>query len=403
MTKQQTNYKQTEIGEIPQSWRIVKSVDVLDKIIDYRGKTPPKTNSGIPLVTAKVVKAGRIDYSNPEYITKETWKNWMTRGLPKKGDVVITTEAPLGEVAQLDTANIGLAQRLLTLRGKDGELDNTFLKYYLLSYIGQQELVSRATGSVVKGIRQSEFRKVRVLLPSYDEQLKIASVLGSLDEKIELNRKTNQTLEEMGKALFKNWFVDSEALEGAIALESLIELNPRESLKKGETTKYVEMKDLPEQGMWVSSQISKPYKGGSKFRNGDSLMARITPCLENGKSALVSFLEAGELAFGSTEYIVFRPNDNQYREYVYFLVRNEQFRQHAIKSMVGSSGRQRVQIDAIRNYKLKSPQTALIRKFHNSMEPIFQQIKINALENEKLSSIRGSLLPRLMSGKLRVN
>ena len=398
-----TNYKQTEIGKIPAEWEFKVAADVLEKIIDYRGKTPPKTSFGIPLVTAKVVKNGRIDYSNPEFISEETWKSWMTRGFPRKGDVVMTTEAPLGEVAQLDNAHIGLAQRLLTLRGKAEVLDDTFLKYYLLSYIGQQELASRATGSVVKGIRQSEFRQVRILLPPLDEQQRIASVLSSLDEKIELNRKMNEALEKMGMALFEHLFVDREERSQQVELQDIVDFNPRESLSRGQTATYLEMKDLPEQGMWVYSEVKKPYAGGSKFRNRDTLMARITPCLENGKSGFVDFLGNGEVAFGSTEFIILRPKEEKYEEFIYFLVRDDEFREYAIRSMVGSSGRQRVQTDAIKQYQLQTPNVNSIERFHALMQAEFQLIKSNAIENEKLSAIRDSLLPRLMSGKLRVN
>src|SRR3989344_2429351 len=395
-----TQYKQTEISEIPENWQFKQASDVLEKIIDYRGKTPPKASFGVPLITAKVVKGGRIDFSNPEYISEQTWHKWMTRGLPQLGDIVMTTEAPLGEVAQLNNVKIGLAQSLLTLRGKHGVLDNAFLKYYLLSFLGQQELMSRATGSVVKGIKQSEFRKIRILLPPFAEQQLIASILSSLDDTIELNRKTNQTLEKIGKALFNELFANASD-KGE--LQDIMDFNPKENLSKGVVARYIEMKDLPEDGMWLYSEMNKPYNGGSKFRNGDSLMARITPCLENGKSGFVNSLNEGEVAFGSTEFIVLRPKDKLYEEVVYYLVRDDEFREYAIRSMVGSSGRQRVQTDAIKQYQLQAPSINSIERFHALMQAEFQLIKSNAIENEKLSAIRDSLLPRLMSGKLRVN
>ena len=213
----------------------------------------------------------------------------------------------------------------------------------------------------------------------------------------------NKTLEEIGKALFKQWFVDDTEKSQQIELQNIVEFNPREPLSKGQTATYLEMKDLPEQGMWVYSEVQKPYGGGTKFKNGDTLMARITPCLENGKSGFVNFLDTNELAFGSTEYIVLRPKEKAYEEFVYYLVRDEEFREFAIRSMVGSSGRQRVQTDAIKHYRLSLPSNDIAERFHNVLEPIFGQIKSNAIENEKLSAIRDSLLPRLMSGKLRVN
>ena len=104
--------------------------DCLDALIDYRGKTPVKTESGIPLITAKIIKGGRIE-TPTEFIAKDNYDAWMRRGIPKTGDVVLTVEAPLGEVAQLGHEKVALAQRVVTLRGKEGVLDSTYLLYLL--------------------------------------------------------------------------------------------------------------------------------------------------------------------------------------------------------------------------------------------------------------------------------
>src|SRR6059036_2408998 len=108
-------------------WTAYALEDCMATIIDYRGKTPKKTSSGIPLVTAKIVKSGRIDQPD-EFIAEDYYEPWMRRGIPEAGDVIVTTEAPLGEVAQLGSERVALAQRVIVLRGKPGILDNTFLK-----------------------------------------------------------------------------------------------------------------------------------------------------------------------------------------------------------------------------------------------------------------------------------
>jgi len=181
--------------------------ECMDSVIDYRGKTPKKQNFGIPLVTAKIIKDGRIE-TPTEFIAIDEYDNWMRRGIPKPGDVVLTTEAPLGEVAQLGSEKIALAQRVITLRGKKDFLDNTFLRYLLQSNYIKHQLESRATGTTVLGIKQSELRKVLLPIPSVETQKAIAHILGTLDDKIELNRQTNKTLEAIAKAIFKSWFVD---------------------------------------------------------------------------------------------------------------------------------------------------------------------------------------------------
>mgnify|MGYP001585927559 CR=1 FL=1 len=131
------------IGE----WKEYKLKEVIEKFIDYRGKTPPKTDSGIPLITAKIVKDGRILEPN-EFIAEEYYKQWMTRGYPEINDVILTTEAPLGEVALLKSEKVALAQRIITLRGEKELCDNVFLKYYLQSNVG------KADGAGKKDIKQ---------------------------------------------------------------------------------------------------------------------------------------------------------------------------------------------------------------------------------------------------------
>ncbi len=195
--------------DFPEHWQLLPLESVMEAIIDYRGKTPKKTDFGIPLVTAKIIKDGRI-LEPAEFIAEEEYDSWMVRGLPEVGDVVITSEAPLGEVAQLTNSNIALAQRVVTLRGKKGILNNDFLLCAIQSRYVQYQLESRASGSTVKGIKQSELRKVLLPIPPEKEQIQIAHYIKTLSNKIDLNRQTNQTLEQIAQAIFKSWFVDFE-------------------------------------------------------------------------------------------------------------------------------------------------------------------------------------------------
>jgi type I restriction enzyme S subunit len=224
----------------------------MDAIIDYRGKTPRKTNEGIPLITAKIVKNGRIE-DVTEYIAEEDYDSWMTRGIPNAGDVVLTTEAPLGEVAQLDERKIALAQRIITLRGKKDVLDNDYLLYLLQSHDVQHQLDGRGTGSTVKGIKQSELKEVILTFPEFQVQRQIAQHLKNIDNKITLNHQINQTFERMAQALFKSWFVDFDpvvdnALDAGF-FEQDLEF-PDELLRRAEVRKAVlesaYFKPLPE-------------------------------------------------------------------------------------------------------------------------------------------------------------
>lgn len=178
-------YQETELGWIPKDWEIQRVEDILDRVIDYRGKTPNKTGDGIPLITAKNVRFGYIDPEPREYIAAEDYDVWMTRGIPNQGDVLFTTEAPLANVAQLDTqSKVAFAQRMIILQSSL-KCDSSFLKYLLMSDNFRRAIFSRGSGSTVEGVKQSEFKKVKVCLPKHNcEQIKIVEVIDSLSEKI---------------------------------------------------------------------------------------------------------------------------------------------------------------------------------------------------------------------------
>ncbi len=171
-----------------------KMEDVLESIIDYRGKTPKKSESGVKTLSAKTVKNNYIDYDNCYYISQEEYKKFMVRGMPQKGDILLTTEAPLGMIAELDRDDVAIAQRLLTLRGKENVLYNKFLLYYLQSPVGQYLLKSRESGTTVTGIKQSEFRKIEIDIPAYKNQVTIANILDVISNRIKLNNKINNNL-----------------------------------------------------------------------------------------------------------------------------------------------------------------------------------------------------------------
>ena len=175
-------------------YKTYKMEDALESIIDYRGKTPQKSKDGIMTLSAKSVRDGYIDYSQCYYISKNEYDHFMVRGFPKVGDMLLTTEAPLGVTARLDRDDVALAQRLLTLRGKKDVLDTGYLYYFLRSPIGQAKLHERQTGTTVTGIKQAEFRKIEIDLPDINTQKKVASILEAIDRKKENNKAINENL-----------------------------------------------------------------------------------------------------------------------------------------------------------------------------------------------------------------
>lgn len=181
---------------------------LIEALIDYRGKTPPKSVSGVPLITAKVIKGGKILAEPREFISEDSYDAWMRRGLPESGDILITTEAPLGELARVgDDARIALAQRVILLRPDARLVDPSFMFHYLRSPQAQAALGRRASGTTVSGIRQPELRSVEIPLPDRSSQRAVGGFLDALDELIENARRRVELLEVMAQTIYCEWFV----------------------------------------------------------------------------------------------------------------------------------------------------------------------------------------------------
>lgn len=176
------------LGQVPLHWMVAGFKKYLEPIVDYRGKTPNKTESGVFLVTARNIKNGTVDYDlSQEYISEDDYEEVMRRGKPQIGDVLFTTEAPLGEVAQVDRDDIALAQRVIKFRGASGVIDNTYLKIFIQSTHFQQGLMTFATGSTALGIKSDRLGYLRQLIPPIVEQQEIvSSVVDSLKKFDEL-------------------------------------------------------------------------------------------------------------------------------------------------------------------------------------------------------------------------
>lgn len=183
------------------AWEQHKLIDVCD-YVDYRGKTPTKTDSGNFLVTAKNIKDGYIDYeTSQEYISEDDYEETMHRGKPEIGDVLITTEAPCGNVAQVNKENIALAQRIIKYRGHRNLIANTYLKYYLLSPEFQNILNAKSSGGTVKGIKGSILHQQIIKYPKYEEQVKIGQDLNAINNLITLHQRELEETKKYKKTL----------------------------------------------------------------------------------------------------------------------------------------------------------------------------------------------------------
>ena len=290
-----------------------------------------------------------------------------------------------------------------------------FYYYYFKSPLSP--MASIVSQCAQAGIRGSDLQELNVIFPPLYIQNKIAQILSYYDDLIENNQKQIKLLEEAAQRLYKEWFIDlcfpghetTPIVDGVpegwtrCCLENVISFNPKVSLSKERLKQSVPMSALSTTSMILDfNEFTTTYSNaGSKFQNGDTLLARITPCLENGKTAFVSGIESSEGAVGSTEYIVMREKEiNPYM--VYLLARTEDFRQAAINSMTGSDGRQRAQVDKLKTLPYLKPTIQVIELFARCVEPMFIQIQTKNRQNMELKQARNRLLPKLMSGEIEV-
>lgn len=385
-------YKLDEICEITSSKRIFRKDYVL---------------CGVPFFRSKEIieKAKGANISTELFITKEKFDEIKKRhGIPKEWDILLSSVGTLGIPYQVKKDELFYFKdgNLTWFRNYNDLIEPSFLIQWLNSSIAKRKFSEITIGSTQPALTIRELKKLKIQLPDLSTQKAIAEILSSLDDKIELNNKINQNLEQLAQTIFDNLLFINRKMEST-TVECFVLFNPRISVKKGTMTTFVEMKFLPTKGMNVTEVSAKPFTAGSKFEAEDTLLARITPCLENGKTAFVNFLDKDEKGFGSTEFITMRANEHSCPEFVYCLSRNADFRKHAIGSMVGSSGRQRIQLDMLKAFEIANIQNEEVLRFKEIVEPFFQQISHNRKETESLIQLRDTLLPKLITGKLEVS
>lgn len=403
-----------------------------------RMKADTYVASGVPVIRGNNISDTRVFVDEFVYVSEQTADELRACNV-FAGDLVFPHRGAIGQVGIIpatDTPRFMLSTSLMKLTCNKEIVDPLFVFYFFRSTLGRHALLQHASTVGTPGIGQplTSLRSIRLPIPPLPEQRAIAHILGTLDDKIELNRRRNQTLEAMARALFKDWFVDfgpvRAKMEGQepylpadlwqlfpdrlddegkpegwemVPASELIEFNPTEPLRKGTPAPYLDMASLPTSGSWPEPPVIRDFGSGMRFRNGDTLLARITPCLENGKTAFVQCLPNNAVGWGSTEYIVMRPKAPVPAGYAYLLARDDAFREHAIRSMTGTSGRQRAQGDSVATFKLASPPDEnLWQAFARHVAPTFESIKSNAKASETLSAVRDTLLPKLISGELRI-
>lgn len=403
------------------AWRSCLLKDVVERFIDYRGKTPHKTSLGVPLITAKIVKNGFIQPAD-EFIAEADYDVWMTRGLPERGDVVMTTEAPLGEVAQIRTDSpVALAQRIITLRGRRGVLDNAYLKFALQGPVMQARLHSMASGTTVIGIKGSELQKLCIEVPEYPKQCAIAETLGSLDDKIDCNRRINDLLLPMARALYQHWFVDFGPFQKHGTQNSAIGPIPKGwttqpildscALLSGGTPKTSVDGYWNGDILWASAKDVSQC-GATYLLDTERKITRLgvensaTQILPQGTVVIIArgattgrFAALGrDMAMNQTCYGL-RGKDGFGQEWVYLMLAHivPKLQQAAHGTIFDT-----ITTTTFQTTNIVVPPRPVLNEFTDRVKPQFDQMLANLKENQILARTRDYLLPKLLSGEVEV-
>ncbi|HAT72858.1 MAG TPA: restriction endonuclease subunit S [Elusimicrobia bacterium] len=326
----------------------------------------------------------------------------------QEGDIVIArTGATTGHTYTIKPDDLKydsvFASYLIRYRIDTQKADPFYIGHLLTGVAWKGFVGGVAGGSAQPGANAKQFADFDILLPPLPEQHAIAAVLSSLDDKIDLLHRQNKTLESLASALWRKMFIEEAGVDWKNGnLGDIAEINPLRSLKKGQAATYLDMSNMPTSGAFPLDWVPRCYTSGMKFKNGDTIVARITPCLENGKTAYINFLNENEVAWGSTEYVVLSPKTAYCSEWFYFLARHNDFREFMIQNMTGTSGRQRVSGESIAQYDMLTPPVKITQDFGLFAVPAMEHIKHNSLQIRTLSKTRDALLPKLMSGEVLV-
>ncbi|MEK4324684.1 restriction endonuclease subunit S [Paenibacillus sp. FSL R7-0312] len=414
-------------------WEEMSISDVCDSIVDCVNKTAPTVDyaTQYKMIRTTNVKNGNIDLESVKYVSEDVYKVWTRRSTPQIGDVILTREAPIGEVGIVKTEDkIFLGQRLIQFRANPKMLNSRFLLYSMKSPFMQRQIqLYEGTGSTVSHIRVPDCLKFKIRVPDSSIQNKIANILGSIDDKIELNNRMNKVLEQMAQAIFKQWFVDFEfpnengetyKSSGSVMewceelgkeipkgwtikyLKELVAINERSITKSYsfESIKYVDISSVDNGKLQRLESIpleSAPSRAKRLTRHGDVLWSTVRP---NRKSYLYIHNPDPNMVV-STGFVVLTSKLIP-SSFLYCSVTTDEFVQHLTNNAEGSAY-PAVRPETFGRFEMLVPSTDVLERFDDIVSVIRKRIANNEQESNVLSELRDTLLPKLMSGEIDVS
>lgn len=389
-------------------WTELPLGKIIDLVIDYRGKTPKKlggdwSNTGYRALSARNIKTGRIVQTDTiRYVDESLYQKWMKDEV-RRGDILITSEAPLGQIFYWDSdEKIVLSQRLFCIR-VNPKYDARFIYYYMTTSAFQGELAGRSTGTTVIGLRQPELMKCIIHIPSGENQHRIASILASIDAKISSNQKINDNLYAQAKAIFDNHFINIDAIPAGWRKGNLLDI--------ANYLNGLAMQKFRPQGNEIGLPVLKikELRQGSCDDSSELCSLSIKPeyIIHDGD---VVFSWSGSLLVdiwcggtcGLNQHL-FKVTSDVYDKWFYYL-----WTAHHLARFIAIAADKATTMGHIKREELAKAEVLIpceedYTSLNSIMQPIFELIISNRIESRKLAAFRDELLPKLMSGEVDVS
>ncbi len=405
----------------PVSWKFAEAHEICDRIVDCVNKTAPVVDYDTPykMIRTTNVKNGRIDLSGARCVDEATFIKWNRRLTPRKGDVVLTREAPLGDVGLIRTDDkVFLGQRVMIFRADEVNLDQRFLYYSLLGPTLQGQISALGSGSTVEHVRVPDAEKLVIPHPPIAEQRKIAALLSAYDDLIENNKRRITLLEKMAEEIYREWFVRFRFPGWRVAefekgfpvgwsedrISRLLKVLSGGTPKSSKAAYWGDREDIPfftpkdaPQGFYVSD--AEKYITESGLVSCNSRLYKKNTIFITARGTVGKLgLAARDMAMNQSCYALV-PQDDRYH-YFHFLALKYLLPQ--IKGVSKSGVFDNIVVDTFDLVSMLMPTTAILRRFQEIIAPIFSQLEALMKSIEVLEKTKTQLLSRLISGKLSV-
>ena len=396
----------------PNGWNSKPLAQLLDKIIDYRGQSVPKSSSGIPLITARNVREGYLDFSNQEYVDESKFEEWMSRGTPKKGDILFTTEAPLGKACRYPSEGVyAIGQRTVTLR-TNKKLDSEFLLYTILSERGQLLIDLRSSGSTAKGIKSTELKKVKITYPEdLQEQRKIAKILSTWDKAIATTERLIATSQQQKKALMQQLLTGKKRLvnpDTGMVFEGNWENIKVANFGKVVTGNTPPKDDASNYGTDISWATAEDFTGKyvgntkKKLTKSGASKARIVPA---GSVLVTCIASIGKNAIANEELTTNQQinavivNNKHCNEFFYYQI---EFNKHKLLAWAGTTAVPILNKSSFEKIHLIAPKKQEQQKIALVLTYVDKEIELLEAKLTHLKEEKKALMQQLLTGKRRV-